>query len=290
MIDAARRTAWAALTPAGRQWTALKRSLTFDPDADTELPAPTGRDFIICGSPRSGTMLLAAMLWQPPRVVTVAEPWDGLRMSPHELFASLRTEMATTGGLGRGRLDVAALERDGVVAWKADPTVVHAVDIDDDTLVGVKWPAFWRYVERLPTTKFLVCVRHPYDVVRSYLSTGGSLAIGQDYDVPFNRQMNRSLRRRYATSDVRRVKLYDHIYAHLLPHLDADNVFVVRYERWFVEPDLLLDELEEFLGADVGSPRAEIDAERRRGRPDPAARSTVRDHCLTARPLSYPLD
>lgn len=105
------------ISPRHRRWRALLDSLTLRPDdihpeQDDLGPA----DFVLCGCPRTGTSLAAAQLFQPPRIVTIMEPWDGLRLRPRELFGSLRGELAE-GRLGRGRLDVEALRADGRVVW-----------------------------------------------------------------------------------------------------------------------------------------------------------------------------
>jgi hypothetical protein len=108
----------APLSPAHRRWRRFQGGLALDPDTLARPVSPPSRgDFILCGSPRSGTTLAAAMLFRPPRVVTVMEPWDGLRSPPAELFASLRAEIAQTGRLCRGKLDVEALAAEDAVRW-----------------------------------------------------------------------------------------------------------------------------------------------------------------------------
>jgi len=66
------RAAARRLSPRHRRWRRLLDSLTLDPDhLPRPVEAPGTRDFVICGCPRTGTALLTAMLFQPPRVVTV---------------------------------------------------------------------------------------------------------------------------------------------------------------------------------------------------------------------------
>lgn len=238
----------------------------------------------MCGSPRSGTALLVAMLFRPPSVVTVMEPWDALRLPPRELFGSLRAELSS-GELRRGRLDIDELVEHQRVAWCRDGEKPHAVTTRSGYQLGVKFPAFWRYLDRLPDTRFLVCLREPVEVVSSYASTGGRLAQGLDYDVPFNRRMNDHLHAATDDPAVRRVLLYDYIHERILPHLGRPNVHVVRYERWFTEPEAQLAEIAEFLGEEL------------RGVPVRLRRPEVRDtdgvaaligrHCTTARSLGY---
>lgn len=273
-----------------RRWRALLRSCDLDPDALPDpLPPPGPRDFVICGSARTGTTLLAAQLFQPPRIVTVMEPWDGLRLPPAALFASLREEIAG-GVLRRGRLDVQALRDCGDVRWVAEGSQPVPLSGNADALLGVKWPGFWRYLGRLPATRFLVCLRHPASVVASYRKIGGRVADGLEYDVAFHRNMNQQLLA--ATDDParRRVLLFDHVAEHVLAHADDDNVLVVRYERWFDEPEALMEEVAAFLGVEgslwPGPARVS------RGTPAPPADEDVEAvarYCRTAERLGYDL-
>ncbi len=286
--DVLMRAATSAVSPRHRAWRRLLRSLRLDLD---ELPRPVSPprsdDFLICGSPRSGTALLVAMLWQPPDVVTVMEPWDALRMPPEELFSSFRDELEETGGISRGRLDVAALESDGAVTWCRDGERPHRVTVGDDFQLGIKFPAFWRYLDLLPQTRFLVCLRDPVEVVRSYEHTGGRLQQGLDYDVPFNRSMNEHLLAATADPSVRRVLLYDYIHQRILPRLNHPNVLAVRYERWFTEPEKQLEEIGNFLGVDVSKPRPRLRAPRSRGAVSADELRLLQEYCTTAAALGY---
>jgi hypothetical protein len=274
-------------------WEELLPTLTLDPDALADpLPAPGPDDVIVCGSSRSGTTLLSAMLFQPPRAVCVMEPWDALRLAPAELFASFRAELET-GWLRSGHLDVRALRDDGAVVTCTEAEHHAPVAVGDDYVLAVKCPVLWRYLDRLPETKFLVCVRDPRTTIASYRQSPGRLAEGLDYEVPFNERMNRELAHRTADVAIRRIALYDYVYERMLPHLDRPEVLVVRYERWFTEPDALLAELGAFLGIDLSRPLARI---RRplNPAPEPTAddqreRALIRRHCRTAARLGYDL-
>jgi hypothetical protein len=275
------------------EWDELRATLTLDPDElGDPLAAPGPHDVIVCGSSRAGTTLMTAMLFQPPVAVGVMEPWDALRLAPAELFASLRGELRS-GELRRGHLDVGALRAAGVVVTCTQAEHRAAVTLDDDGIVAVKCPALWRYLDRLPTTRFVVCLRDPREVIASCRRSPGDLAEGLDYDVPFNRAMNGSLLA--ATGDValRRVLLYDYVNARILPHLDRPEVFAVRYERWFSERDALLAELGAFLGTDLSRPLARIRPRRPRGdrltAEDDRDVALLREHCRTAAPLGYHL-
>lgn len=285
---AALRAVAGSVLPRHRAWSTLLESLTLDPERMARPVAPPGgRDFMICGSPRSGTALLVAMLYRPPSVVTVMEPWDALRLPPSDLFASLRTEIRSTGRLGRGRLDIDALEQEGAVRWCRDGERPHHVATADDFQLGVKFPAFWRYLELLPDTRFLVCLRNPSEVVQSYAGTGGRLRQGLDYDVPFNRAMNEHLRD--ATDDIalRRVLMYDYIHQRILPHLGRANVLAVRYERWFEDPDGQIADIAGFLGVEPHRSHVALRPPASHDVLDMVDRELLRRHCSTAAALGY---
>jgi hypothetical protein len=253
---------------AARRWRRILAASRLDPrrlQRPVEEPGP--RDFILAGCPRTGTSLLTAMLHQPPSIVTVMEPWDGLKMPPAELFSSLRGEIENTGELTRGRLDLDAL-REGTVEWQQDGERAYRIEVAETFELGVKWPTFWQYLELLPTTRFLITLRDPVEVISSFRRVGGRLEQGLDYDVVFNEPMNREL---IAASDdiaVRRALLYQYINSRLLPHLDKDNVFVVRYERWFSDPDRLRQEISQFLEVPFAESNVAIREERRRQEAD----------------------
>jgi hypothetical protein len=215
------------------------------------LTPPGDRDVIICGAPRTGTSLASAVLHAPPRSVVVMEPWDGLRMPPVQLFSSLREELRKTGGLSRGKLDLAAQAVDGEVRWIREGTSRTPVVADDDAVLSVKWPTFWQYLPMLPTTRFIVCLREPAEVVASFEQAGGRLRMGLDYDVAFNRAMNDHVMRYSDDHAIRRLEMFDYIHERIAPFLARGNVYVLRYERWFLDPDVVLDELSAFIGEDV---------------------------------------
>jgi hypothetical protein len=193
------------------------------------------------------------------------EPWSGLHLPPAELFASFRRELAS-GELRRGRLDIATLEAEHRVHWVRDGELAHRVQVAPDHLLGIKWPTFWQYLGRLPTTKFVVCLRDPREVVASYEQEGGRIAEGLDYDVPFNRAVNAEMLAATDDPAVRRVLLYDHINEHILRFLGNENVYPLRYERWFADRAALVAELGEFLGVELDPDRVAISTPRNRRR------------------------
>src|SRR5919109_1001972 len=85
-------------SPRHWRWRRLLRSLDLTTETlERPVASPGPRDFVICGSPRTGTSLAAAALHQPPASLTVMEPWDGMRLPIAPLFASLRDEIDRTG-------------------------------------------------------------------------------------------------------------------------------------------------------------------------------------------------
>lgn len=283
-------SAWAVTStgpePVAAAWDA---TLTLDPDKLPDpLAAPGPRDVLVCGASRSGTTLLSAMLFQPPGCVAVMEPWDALRLAPAALFTSLRAEVRA-GALLSGHLDVATLRAGGEVVTCTQREAHVPITCDDDVLLAVKCPVLWRYLDRLPSTRFVVCVRDPREVVASCLRSPGRLAEGLDYDVPFNRELNRHLLRATGDPAVRRVLLYDYVYERILPHLARPEVLTVRYERWFTEPDLLLAELGAFLETDLSHPLAQVrPPSNQAARPiDGELAALVHAHCRTADHLGY---
>lgn len=283
LIDHAKALA-RVVSPRHRRWQELQESLDHVPERGALDLQPD--DFIICGCPRTGTALLTAQLFRPPEIITVMEPWDGLRMSATELVDSLREELLETGRLTRGRLDVEALQREATVSWLPEGDKVASIEAQHGFRIGVKWPTFWQYLDLMPRTKFLVCLRDPAEVVESFEREGARLRNGYDYDVPFNTAMNRELAQ---ISDPlhRRIAMYDYINSRILPHLDRPEVLAVRYERWFGDPGALLAEISGFLSleaalvsqVEIRTPKANAD--------DLRVVEAVRDHCETAQPLGY---
>jgi hypothetical protein len=278
-----------SLSPRRWRWNRFLSGLALDPDALTKpVEAPSEHDFIICGASRTGTSLLSAALFQPPKVVTVMEPWDGMRLPPAALFRSLRDEIKRSGRLSRGRLNVPALLAEGQVEWGHDGEYPTEVSVEEGYLMGIKWPVFWRYLDLLPNTKFIICVRHPVEVIRSFRKTGGRLTEGLDYEIAFNRCMNRELRME-GSPTIRRVLLYEYVNSRLLLHLTKPNVFVVRYERWFSGAAGLLGELGSFLGVDVASPRARIRAPSNTSAASDEETALIRRFCPSAAAMGYEL-
>ena len=269
------------------RWRAHLASLRWHVDGLETIEGPEGRNFIICGLPRSGTSLLCGALLQPPRIVTVMEPWDGLRMPPAELFASLREEIRETGEMSRGKLDLDALRDHGRIQWTSEGSQSMGFDDFGNLVLGVKWPTFWQYLGRLPTVKFLVCIRDPYEVVASFKRVGGRLGNGLEYAVRFNRTMNRELRGMAPTDWERRVFLYEYIASRALDFASEPNVMLVRFERWFDDPDGLVRQMSRFLDVDIDPPKIQIRRPNREPSLDRRERDLIAEVCDSARTLGY---
>lgn len=277
----------ARLSPRRWRWERFLHDLPLDPAAlDDPLPGPDPNDFIICGCPRTGTTLLAAVLFQPPQVVTCMEPWDGMRLPPAQLFESLRHEVDTTGKLTRGRLDLRELRQTGRVRWCREGMVAD-VAVERPWLLGIKWPGYWHYLGRLPWTRFIVCLRDPVEVIASFKAAGGRVAKGLQYDTRFNRELNRELVEATEDPAVRRVLLFEYVHKRLLPHLARPNVLVVRYERWFDDRHVLLGEISRFLGHDVTLSHVELERPRSIDVLLPRDRDLIARYCSTASELGY---
>jgi hypothetical protein len=276
------------LSPRRRRWERFLHELPLDPsELNSPLEQPGPDDFIICGCPRSGTTLLAAILFQPPRVVTCMEPWDGMRFPPAELFASLRDEVETTGKLSRGRLNLNELRRSGQVKWSPEGKADTEVSVEAPWLLGVKWPGYWRYLGCLPGTRFIVCLRDPSEVIASFKAAGGRLGQGLEYDTRFNRELNGELLEMTGDPTLRRVLLFEHVHKRLIPHLAKPDVLVVRYERWFDDRNALLGDMSRFLGCQLTARHVEI---RRRPSADTLSRrdrDLIAEHCKTVSALGY---
>lgn len=229
------------------------------------------------------------MLFRPPKMVTVMEPWDGMRLLPAELFRSLRGGIAASGQLSKGRLDLDALDEDGAIRWCAEGDATRALRTLDGYLLGVKWPAYWRYLELLPTTKFLVCLRDPVEVITSFRLAGGRVGRGLQYDTKFNRALNSTLTAATSDTVLRRILLFDYIHERILPHLSRPNVHVVRYERWFDDRRALLDDVGAFLGVELADGPVRLRPSQSRDAVDPAELHMIRAHCSTAEALGYTL-
>jgi hypothetical protein len=101
--------------------------------------------------------------------------------------------------------------------------------------------------------------------------------------------MNQELSRATSSDEIRRILLYDYINLRILPHLQRENVLGVRYERWFTQPDLLLDELSTFLEAPLTMGHVTIRHSKRDTSMTKEEQALIRTHCQSAEPLGYSL-
>jgi hypothetical protein len=276
-----------------RHWKSFDQSIAeFDPATLARpLTQPSARDFIICGAPRTGTTFLCGLLFQPPKVVTVMQPWDGLRIPVGDLFRSIRAEVSS-GIMARGRLDLDALCRQGQMSVVAEGSQPYRVETDKAFLLGIKWPVFYRYIGMLPDTKFVICVRDPVDVVESYkrgTADPGRRAFGKGYANPngFNREMNNYLRAATWSAARRRILMFDYHYERILPYLSRPNVLLVRHERWFIDPSRLRSEISSFLGVEIGPGHVPVQRSVMSGTIDTKLRASILARSTTAAALGY---
>ncbi len=115
-----------------------------------------------------------------------------MRLPSAALFASLREELAG-GRLARGRLDLPALRAEGAVRWCPARAGAATVDYGPSTVVSMKWPGYWRYLELLASTRLVVTVRHSAEVIGSFKAQGGGVCLGLQYETRFNRTLNAEL-------------------------------------------------------------------------------------------------
>jgi len=213
------------------------------------------RCFVMTGPPRSGTTYLSAVLYRPPRVVTLSDPggvWKrfyrehGVSPAIFEVFSDFRERIAagrpvpvlagTDGMAGRGRVDT----------WN-QKKVERAVPVDPDFVLGMKNPEV--FLAHLPVfleagIPCLVCVRHPVAVISSWVSRklrrGKPLAGFADGE---------SVTFRATAGDpvARRIELHNHFCEQILSVRDHPKLLLVRYGDWFERPSLL-DEVCGFVG------------------------------------------
>ena len=218
--------------------------------------------FVLTGMPRSGTTYLAAVLHNPPAVVTISEAggqWKQLMKAygrtprVFDVFSDYRERIlrgervhtleGTAGFEGKQRIDT----------WSQKKTQ-RKIKADHDFKLGMKNPEV--FLELLPLfreagTRCVITARHPVSVINSWvkkvekrLSKGGTIegtfANGQciTYDSPSE------------DSVLRRIDLYNHFAGLMTDHLEDANVMLIRYEDWFTDKEQLA-RVCRFLGVPV---------------------------------------
>lgn len=197
--------------------------------------------------PRSGTTYLAAVLHNPPAVVTISEAggqWKQLMKAygrttrVFDIFSDYREKIlrgekvytleGTPGFEGRQRIDT----------WN-QKKIERKIKANHDFKLGMKNPEV--FLELLPVfreagTKCVITARHPVSVINSWvkkvqkrLSKGrtieGTFANGEciTYDSPSEDPVQR------------RIDLHNHFAELITNHLTDPNVMLIRYEDWFTD-------------------------------------------------------
>ena len=215
----------------------------------------SGRDFVMTGAPRSGTTYLSAVLWGPPRVVTISDPggvWrrfyreEGVSPRILEVFADFRRRIAagepvpvlagTAGMAGRRRVDT----------WN-QKKIERPVEVAPDFALGMKNPeVFLAHLPIFLDAGFpcLVSVRHPVAVISSWvarhLRRGAPLKGFSDGEAT-------TWRSTAPDPVARRIELHNHFCEQILAVRDHPRLRLVRYGDWFERPELL-GELCDFVG------------------------------------------
>lgn len=215
--------------------------------------------FAIMGMPRSGTTYLAAVLHNPPSVVTISEArgqWkdlmrsDGRSTRVFDIFYDYRERIlrgekihtfeGTPGYEGKERIDT----------WN-QKQVSREIEVSSDFVLGMKNPIV--FLELLPifkeaSTKCVITVRHPLYIINSWVkkvqkrlfsgrTIEGTFANGQciTYDSPSEDPVQR------------RIDLHNYFAELITNHLTDPNVMLIRYEDWFTDK-AQLERVSRFLG------------------------------------------
>lgn len=215
--------------------------------------------FILTGLPRSGTTYLAAVLYNPPGVVTLSEAggrWKDLYRTHgksdkifdifHEFRARIlmgeevSTIEGTPGFEGRGRVDT----------WN-QKKVQKKITVHSEFFLGLKNPeVFLGFLEVFLNAglKCIVTVRHPAFVINSWVkrlkdrldkssAIEGKFANGDS--VIFCSKLDRP--------EDRRIDLYNYMSDLIVRQMGSKNILIIRHEDWYIDRSQL-DRVSDFLG------------------------------------------
>jgi len=215
--------------------------------------------FILTGMPRGGTTYLAAVLYNPPDVVTLSEAggrWKefyrtyGKSDKIFEIFHEFRTRIlrgekvstleGTPGFKGKGRIDT----------WN-QKKVQKKITVHNEFSLGLKNPeVFLAFLEIFSKAglKCIVTVRHPAFVINSWvkrakdgLNKGGAIKgkFANGDSVIFCSKLDRP--------EDRRIDLYNHMSDLIVRQIGVKNILIIRHEDWYVDRSQL-DRVSDFLG------------------------------------------
>ncbi len=252
--------------------------------------------FVMTGLPRSGTTYLSAVLYGPPRVVTISDPggvWKrfyrehGVDPRILEVFEDFRRRIlagepvpvleGTRGFEGRGRVDT----------WNQQKEL-RPVAVEPDFHLGMKNPEV--FLAHLPVfldagLRCLVSLRHPLPILASWVArkrrSGAPLkGFANGESICFRAESGDAVDRRIA--------LHNHLCERILAVRSHPNVRLVRWEDWFTRPGLI-DEVCDFVG--IPSP-GRLRPEPKHPKPvdlDVDEQERILRGCTIAAELGYPL-
>ena len=115
---------------------------------------------------------------------------------------------------------------------------------------------------------------------------GGRLRRGLEYECAFYADLNGRLLRSTSEDAERRALLLEESLSAIMSSMDRPNVHVLRYERWFEDPDTVVSELGKFLEVDLAPGTIEITQPRSR-EVDPKTVALVAEKVPSATDLGY---
>ncbi len=213
--------------------------------------------------PRSGTTYLAALLHNPPHVITQSEAggrWKQLFMEkgsaadPLPIIEEMRSRIARgePGATLEGTAGYAGANR--VDTWN-QKKALRAVEASADFALGVKNPEV--FLEWLPRfieagLRCVISVRHPVAIINSWVKQAErKRQQGRKPGDSFAEGAAVTWRSSAATALDRRIDLHNHFVERITSAMKSKNVLLAQYERWFSDGLNQLREIGSFLGVEV---------------------------------------
>jgi hypothetical protein len=218
---------------------------------------PPENTFVLTGMPRSGTTYLAAVLFDPPGVVTMSESGGEWKQfyrehGPSERVFNLFDEhrrriergepvmtfAGTEGFRGAGRIDT----------WNQKKTA-QKVEVTEGFHLGLKNPEVFLDLLRVfvnAGVKCIVTVRHPVRVINSWVKRVRRLTeSGQPIDGTFANGRSVTFESHAHDAVARRIELFNHFARQSLEYRHTPNILLIRHEDWCLDQ---LSKVCDFLG------------------------------------------